>query len=315
MFIQKESGSVFIKSKNVNAFPCGRRRGIIDKTEAVDAYIPFDPEARLNTEANNRRHSGLNGFKQSYLKWTDNGFLTLVIEGYLFTINLRYASNDNSVQEDYSNPYLLGSKLEEFLSFGGGKLITEIYANIRLANVKFFDGTNTVKELATQILRDQTPSAEPESCLDLFIDETGSGTENADNYYFSGLSFSDKPLGNNIDVFSLQILEKVNDAWVIKERSKLPKIDHGSTRDSVLIKGDLVVDKAVDAEDNMVANGNLNIAGDLAVVNSITANTLDVLNLKQGGHTAAMLDIKPVQDSGGNFVYRLCFTGAVEQQQ
>ena len=45
----------FIKSTCIQAYPCGRRR-IPDQTaETAGFRIPFDPEARLNTEANNRK--------------------------------------------------------------------------------------------------------------------------------------------------------------------------------------------------------------------------------------------------------------------
>ena len=70
MFIETRSDTLanekikqtFVKSLNVQAFPCGRRRS--DSNQV----IPFDPEARLNTEANNRKHSGINGYTQTFLK-------------------------------------------------------------------------------------------------------------------------------------------------------------------------------------------------------------------------------------------------------
>ena len=114
MFVKNKNGLVFIKSKNINAFPCGRRRGIINKESAADVYIPFDPEARLNTEANNRKHSSINGFKQSYLKWTNDGTLLLVIEGYLFNITLTYIDASNTVH-DYSTVNSFGSAIENIL--------------------------------------------------------------------------------------------------------------------------------------------------------------------------------------------------------
>ena len=80
MFIINKDTSqlAFLKSTAVKAFPCSRRRStLIDVDGRADTvedryYIPFDPEARLNTESNIRKHSGLNGFKQSYIQeWND----------------------------------------------------------------------------------------------------------------------------------------------------------------------------------------------------------------------------------------------------
>ena len=88
----------FIKSSNIQAYPCGRRRAVEDRdlndNDIVEAdehiRIPFDPEARLNTEANNRKHSSLNGYTQTYLKeWDEKKkLLTVALAGYLFNITL-----------------------------------------------------------------------------------------------------------------------------------------------------------------------------------------------------------------------------------
>ena len=99
----------FVKSAHVQAFPCGRRRSTpiekdlndIQTAGKVTEYrIPFDPEARLNTEANNRKHSSLNGYTQTYLyswnKDSDNK-LSMSIAGYLFSIAL--TSEYTQVQE------------------------------------------------------------------------------------------------------------------------------------------------------------------------------------------------------------------------
>ena len=80
---------VFIESSYIKVFPCGCRKSELVETGATKQYIPIDPEARLNTEANNRKHSGLNGYKQEYLNyWNTNGELSLVLAGYLFNIKL-----------------------------------------------------------------------------------------------------------------------------------------------------------------------------------------------------------------------------------
>ena len=95
---------VFVKSSSIQAFPCGRRRSTeistAGSTSTSDKYrIPFDPEARLNTEANNLKHSGLNGFTQTYVKsynksYIDgdnefkDGVFLFSLAGYLFSIKL-----------------------------------------------------------------------------------------------------------------------------------------------------------------------------------------------------------------------------------
>ena len=77
MFVRSSDNAnlIFIKSRYIKAFPCSRRRSNLtidtdgNENSVLDKYyIPFDPEARLNTEANNRKHSALNGYKQDYLR-------------------------------------------------------------------------------------------------------------------------------------------------------------------------------------------------------------------------------------------------------
>ena len=115
MFIEKryENDNIlaFIKSKNIQVFPCGRRRST--DIAGTGTRLPFDPEARLNTEANNRKHSSLNGFTQTYLKeWDTTGKrLSLSIAGYLFDILLTNDDTDYSEAEDFATE-LLGKLVE-----------------------------------------------------------------------------------------------------------------------------------------------------------------------------------------------------------
>ena len=255
MFIQNADNKlVFIKSKNINVFPCGRRRSELvdvdgdDKTVSDRYYIPFDPEARLNTEANNRKHSGLNGFKQDYLlSWSVSaGALSIVIGGYLFTIKL---------DSTYNTDGLFGAKIDSYF----GNTATKIYANIMLNEVEFFEGTSTVKKAGTLILRDQKLAmdkyGDPQSCIDLLIDPPEELAKKSDfnlaawkadsnNYYFSGLSFSTEELTSKDDrnkVISLRLLVKEAGVWQIYNPSRLPNIEHGETKDSIKIPGDLAV--------------------------------------------------------------------------
>lgn len=239
----------FIKSLNVLVYPCGRRRSeIVDNddngdgniTEIEQYRIPFDPEARLNTEANNRRHSSLNGFTQTYLnKWDENEkFLSLVLSGYLFNIKL---------DTDYQAVKDFGDKIIAFLPARANK--NSIYANILIEETKLFEGFDTYY---TEVLRDQSDQLQSGyglTNLDLLADEDSAPEPN--NFYFSGLSFSTTPLSGDTSthsvkfatnnglkqyIISLHVLEKISDTWQIYQPSLLPKIEHGSTEDSIKVK-------------------------------------------------------------------------------
>ena len=62
----------FVKSLDISVYPCGRRNSTIieqnPNTRLDDYYYPFDPEARLNTEYNNRHITGINGFTHTFIK-------------------------------------------------------------------------------------------------------------------------------------------------------------------------------------------------------------------------------------------------------
>jgi hypothetical protein len=227
MFVQtNDSSLVFIRSKYIKAFPCSRRRSTPIDADGDAAtvrdryYIPFDPEARLNTEANNRKHSGLNGYKQNYLyNWDSaSSMMSLVLDGYLFEIQLA---------DGYKTPELFGQRLEEFLTTSG-----RIFVNIRVEEVEFFAGGRGVPAATTGILRNQTSTIAPSSSLDTLIDD--SNVDNLDNYFFSGLSFSNTPIVSS-NVISMCILEKSSNMWNVYEPARLPVIDHGSTPNSVKV--------------------------------------------------------------------------------
>lgn len=244
---------VFIKSKNIDVFPCGRRRSLIDSDGEANTvtdryYIPFDPEARLNTESNNRKHSSLNGYKQSYLKnWNEEeSLLTIVIAGYLFTIRLA---------SEYSTVEAFGKALEMYLAG-----LEKVYVNIKIADVEFFSGTSEIDKTFTKMLRDQSLSDIPEACLDLLIPEQDK--TKGDSYYFSGLSFSNIPLEGD-DVTSLLILTKTDSGWSIHEPAYLPEVDHGDLPNSVRVDT-LQVTNNLDVDGIITAEG-LEIAGKKAI--------------------------------------------------
>ena len=250
----------FIKSKNVQAFPCGRRRSTSYAKD--DSRIPFDPEARLNTEANNRKHSSVNGFTQTYIeRWDDTAVLSLA--GYLFTIAL----NDNSqeVVKSYKDFNTFCSQITDRVGE-----TTSIFANILIDNTQLFAGTYINEGLAyyTDVLDSwANESIKDTSALDLYISDNSIKYEDElDNYYFSGLAFSAKPIAtlyklyneategeefntrdeytlkNKQKVVSLRIFDKVGDSWKIHEPARLPSIEHGRTENSVVMN-DLLVNK------------------------------------------------------------------------
>ena len=182
-----ESLLTFVRSVNIQAFPCGRRTSA-PESAPQDYYFPFDPEARLSTEANNRKHSSLNGYTQTYLKEWDNSekLLTLSLAGYLFTVALdgTYTTTvdgnevtsafNYSAVADFCSAIItqLSEKADSILSSARSATIDAeekiaaaeellrniessdyIYANILLEDVHLFSGTP--KEYFTSILRDQ----------------------------------------------------------------------------------------------------------------------------------------------------------------
>jgi hypothetical protein len=250
----------FIKSTNVQAFPCGRRRSeevVIDvdgdgtEKDSEKFHIPFDPESRLNTESNNRKHAGVNGYKQTYLgEWAAGGndYLTLSMFGYQFKIKL------DSTGRTMNG---FGSAVAEKLGLTSPTALNHIYANIRIEDVPLYSGINTYN---TSILRDQTEEISPLSTLDLLnktATENQSLLRNNPNeyFFFSGLSFSTQPLSGDTTastisekptlrnnepyqhVVSLRILDfdTVNNAWVVHQPALLPKVEHGDEVDSVKV--------------------------------------------------------------------------------
>lgn len=279
MFVGYNNMVAFIRSKYINVFPSGRRKSTLIDTGTVNNnyYIPFDPEARLNTEANNRKHSGLNGYKQSFLNDWNSDILSLVLNGYLFNIEL---------EDIYKDKDTFAKKLAEVIGAEN-----EIWVNIKLANIKFFsDGVN---EANTEILRDQQPNAEPAASLDILI--TGEDSKDHNNYYFSGLSFSKQKLDtlpgaisstgvalDNSGIKSLLLLTKdSNGKWSVCESSRLPKIDHGDTKDSVRLPGDLQIDGNLSVAGTITGDDFKFSSGDRAAYIKLVGNQLQIFNVSK----------------------------------
>jgi hypothetical protein len=245
MFIKPDGTDdlVFIKSSNINVFPCSRRRACIVENQQ-NRYIPFDPEARLNTEANNRKHSALNGFKQDYILnelTTANNELSLVLAGYLFNIKL----------PGYTSADILGAVLYT----GTPTINSYIYANIRLETTSFFSDGDI--NATTEILRAQTEDENPDTdCLDVFYNSDDNNDVTVkDNYYFSGLSFSKNRVvtpSNKQRIVNLPILKYNGNTWQFYQPSKLPQVNHGDAPNSVSFENVTIEDtlntKTINAE-------------------------------------------------------------------
>lgn len=267
MFIETHEDNntnlAFIKSANVRAFPCSRRRSseLIDGSDTY--HIPFDPEARLNTEANNRKHSSLNGFTQTYLKsWNedDDNLLVMSLAGYLFTIDLSdFADTDTFGQRVINTFVEAAQKAEDSVAEANATSAEYIYANILLEDVYLYTGVQTYY---TSILRNQSEAViAPKDALDLLRSDKTLST-NFNDFYFSGLSFSTTPLAGAYEenyqvktwdivphtttrmagdtsqeitqtLASLCLLRKHAGKWEIHQPALLPKIEHGETSDSV----------------------------------------------------------------------------------
>lgn len=244
----------FVRSSAVRAFPCGRRRSTLvpgnGNGEKGGYYIPFDPEAKLNTEANNRKHSGANGFTQTYLQWVKtkdtelyNDTMQIVMAGYTFDIDVSALGAGKTTPSEFA---------ESLISKVGNTSRPEaIYANILIEETALFSDSGNNLNYSTNILRCQSgdDSVQLSDGLDLLLENTYA-TDSV-NYYFSGLSFSVEPESDDVENtrsiriikktddhnqqtwVSLRILEKVNDTWQIHQPALLPNIEHGEEENSI----------------------------------------------------------------------------------
>ena len=338
----------FIKSLNVQAFPCGRRRsafidqnnnGKIDASETT--RIPFDPEARLNTEANNRKHSGLNGYTQTYLnKWdVDNNMLSISLAGYLFNITLE-ADCVSDAEFGYKVFETIRDKLVnmaanvEGFSFDNESFNenSRIYANILIEDTQLFSGFH---DYYTGVLRNQSADDFTPAVLDILCSNINAYEENdptyhyyvddPGSYYFSGLSFSVQPLTGSTDttseryikesrqtIVSLCLLEKVDGKWKIYEPAYLPKITHGPTADSIAI-GDLYTTGLNTTSANITdkftvqASGDIELRADTGVGHSgsITAEIVSAKKLIQNGMSVPVIKLAQSTDDKGEECWQL----------
>jgi hypothetical protein len=249
----------FLRSLDVQVFPCGRRRSTEFTTaDNTSCYIPFDPEARLNTEANNRKASSINGFNNTYVceYKSKSDTLTMALAGYLFNIKIK---------KDYQT---LNSICDEILKALKVTSSEAIYANIRIAQVPLYS-SDVVVDYETSVLSAQAAPGDTKSTsLDLLKSYDANGQTpsfDSDNFYFSGISFSIDSVAKleatkaknvaklisydaydiynaeaqNDQVISLCIFKNLKDGeqdnWQLNQKALLPKIAHGDTEDSVSV--------------------------------------------------------------------------------
>jgi hypothetical protein len=260
-----DNGLVYIKSKNIKVFPSGRRKAELNNGES---YIPFDPEARLNTEANHRKHSSLNGYKQSYLlDWNlEKSYVILALAGYLFKIELT---------DEYRDANSFGGALNDLLK--PTEEDKALYVNICTVEVDFFSGSDELGAVTTEILRDLDLNGDPAPCLDSLTTNGVDG--NADSYYFTGLAFSTAPIRKEQEahrVEYLQLLDYTDNTWRIHESSRLPVIEHGDAEGSVKIPGDVTIE------------GNLDVLGEI---------TTEAVKIKDGDNYLYATTLKVVTNA------------------
>lgn len=239
----------FLGSKYVKVFPCGRRRAY--KKDGTP--IPFDPEAKLNTELNNRKVSGLNSLNESFYvgqEWSTD-LLRLVIGGYSFDIELA---------NGYKNVADFCEKATDFI----GNNDKAIYANIKLSKIQIYESNDSSYDSSsaldsyTWVLKNQSDDTNI-SYLDIKIKDDPA---TIDDFYFSGLSFSTYPLVDDMttdtdyahgpiyssaDVtqqdFSIKLFI-YDKGWKLNPAILLPELSHGDTDKSVRFT-ELQADKIV----------------------------------------------------------------------
>ena len=199
----------FLKSDTVKVYPCGRRSYI---NEEDDTNIPFDPESRLNTEFNNRNFVSENGFTKTYIDYFNENELAISLAGYRFNL-----SHDCENVTEFVNTLIefLAKKDDNINSDIDFSEVDKIYANIRIQSIPLLSNSGSNKNYYTEVLRDQTRTGDPSVHLDMPVDDT---------FYFSGLSFSTKPLASIVDFESNNLENKIyskgvpqnsplNDSW------------------------------------------------------------------------------------------------------
>lgn len=192
----------YFESKDVRVFPCSYR----GYKEGDTNLIVFDPEARMNTEYNYINSASTGNIDSYILSWSEDGILKCVIHGYYFEITT-------------------GSDLTD---------IKPAYLNIALASITL--GTSSAdSDRQTEILTSQysTPSDNGANTAldDMYLDKKYKKLDGTDTYIFSGLTIMEEA-STAVNNYSLQILDATGK---IPEESYLPKVIHGTGKNSIII--------------------------------------------------------------------------------
>ena len=245
---------VFLLSQNVNIFPCARR-GLYNNSLLAEYY---DPEARLNTERTNRIGTAINGFTNSFIiteDFVDTNTFAFVLAGYRIEIKNFNISDIASVLSTGDTP---AEKVYAHLS---------LHTNIELDVAGYF----------TEILYRQSTATKQTNYLDVTYETSASKDD-----FFVGLSFTKTPVedyvgSDTLPHYDLLLFNKIEDTWQLEQTSLLPKIEHGTTKDSVKIRGDLTVPVlktdtiTSDSTAGLTIDNKLTVTGATVVNNTITA--------------------------------------------
>ena len=244
----------FLESKNINVFPCSRRGQTSPSSNSVTFY---DPEARLNTEHTNRLHTALNGFKSDFIiEYPDletKYSLAFVLAGYY-------------VEIAYFNPDEIATNV---LGVTDNTSDTTLYAHLGLhTGVSLQVDRTKDNPYTTEILYRQATGADASIYLDVrHKDETLAKAEPLESDFFVGISFvTDENNAAYTDnrIISLTLPIAIKKAgtttWQFMQTSLLPKVDHGTTENSVKV-GELTVDENITAKKDLVVDNNVRIQG------------------------------------------------------
>lgn len=250
-----DNNRAFLPSKNINIFPCSRR-GQYEMEPSVKHY---DPEARLNTERTNRLHTAINGFTDSFI--INNNFeigdnLAFTLYGYRVEV------------KDFS-PADIATALNISID---GSTDSIIYAHLSL-----HDGISlSTEDYYTEILYRQSTMMTDINYLDV----TYTANRKTEDF-FVGVSFvSDQNISDGLPSKKLPLFSNVMGSWGLIQTSLLPKIEHGTTEDSIKVSGDFTADGTT------WLKGAAQIDGETTIYNELL--------IKSGNTTRAEIDSSKV---------------------
>ena len=191
-FLKSDDGRVFLKSENINVFPCSRR-GQKSQSSPVEVY---DPEARLNTERTNRLRTAIKGLKDSFIidDNFENNKLKFILGGYYIEIK---EFDLDAIKEELStsNTIYAHLSLHTGITVGSGytteilyrqlpdDILDTAYLDVKYDNTDFFFGvsfienTTSIKDTITVNNGESTTEVELPSYNLAIFRNTGSNWE------------------------------------------------------------------------------------------------------------------------------------------